>query len=174
MLSDLYLIRHGRPVHDPSIPYLLPPGPPLSEQGRAEAVGAAAFLADRGVERLFVSPFARTAQTADVLAERLGVPITLTPLLQEQAPGEPFEQVRQRVRELLLAVEDSPYVRLAFVTHGSPIRAALLELSNDKIDLSRHVYSGGSPAPTCGIWHVQFLDAFTRRFELVFQPESSH
>jgi 2,3-bisphosphoglycerate-dependent phosphoglycerate mutase len=56
------------------------------------------------------------------------------------------------------------------VAHGSPIRAALLELSKDKIDLSQHAYQGGNPAPTCGIWHVQFLDAHTRRFELVFKP----
>jgi len=105
-----------------------------------------------------------------VLAERLGLPVTFTALAQEHALGEPFEQVRRRVRELLGAAEDSPYMRIAIVSHGSPIRAALLELSNEKIDLSRHVYSGGNPAPTCGIWHVQFLDAYTRRFELVFKP----
>ena len=60
--------------------------------------------------------------------------------------------------------------RIGIVSHGSPIRAALLELSNDKIDLSKHVYAGGNPAPTCGIWHVRLLDEHTRRFELVFRP----
>lgn len=171
MLSDLFLIRHGQPVHDPSIPYHTHPGPALSEHGRGEAARAAEFLAGREVEHLFVSPFARTSQTAEVLAERLGLPVTFTTLVQEQAPGEPFEQVRRRVCELLGAAEDSPYTRIAIVSHGSPIRAALLELSNEKIDLSRHVYGRGNPAPTCGIWHVQFLDAYTRRFELVFKPD---
>ncbi|MCS6882316.1 MAG: histidine phosphatase family protein [Oscillochloridaceae bacterium] len=170
MLSDLFLIRHGQPVHDPRIPYHTPPGPALSEHGRNEAIRAAEFLASRELEHLFASPFVRTSQTAEVLAERLGLPVTFTALVQEHAPGESFAQVRQRVRELLSAAEDSPYARIGIVTHGSPIRAALLELSNDKIDLSRHVYSGGNPAPTCGIWHVHFLDAYTRRFELVFKP----
>ncbi len=171
MLTDLFLIRHGQPVHDPTIPYHTPPGPALSERGRDEAARAAAFLLSKELEHLFVSPFARTSQTAEVLADRLGLPVTFTTLVQEHAPGEPFEQVRRRVRELLTAVEDSPCTRIGIVSHGSPIRAALLELSNEKIDLSRHVYSGGNPAPTCGIWHVQFLDAYTRRFELVFRPE---
>lgn len=171
MLADLYLIRHGQPVHNPAIPYQVPPGPELSERGRVEAAQAADFLADKGLEHLFVSPFARTSQTAEVLVERLGLPATFTALVQEHGPGERFEQVRARISELLLAAHDAPHTRMAIVAHGSPIRAALLELSNEKIDLSRHVYAGGNPAPTCGIWHVQFLDAHTRRFELVFMPE---
>lgn len=170
MLTDLYLIRHGQPAHNPVIPYHTPPGPDLSERGRAEAAQASAFLADKGLEHLFVSPFARTSQTAEVLVERLGLPATFTALVQEHGPSERFEQVRERIRELLNAAHDSPHTRIAVVAHGSPIRAALLELSSEKIDLSRHVYQGGNPAPTCGIWHVQFLDGYTRRFELVFQP----
>jgi 2,3-bisphosphoglycerate-dependent phosphoglycerate mutase len=78
--------------------------------------------------------------------------------------------VRERVRELLAAAADSPHQRVGFVSHGSPIRAMLLELSKDKIDLSKHNYAGGNPAPTCGIWHVQRLDDHQLRFELVFKP----
>jgi 2,3-bisphosphoglycerate-dependent phosphoglycerate mutase len=170
VLSDLYLIRHGEPVRDPAIPYNTPPGPDLSERGRAEAAQAAAFLADRAVEHMFVSPFARTTQTAEAIVEALGLPVTFTSLVQEHGPGEGAEQVRARMGELLAALDDSPHRRVAVVTHGSPIRAVLLALSKDKIDLSRHVYAGGNPAPTCGIWHVQLLDEHTRRFELVFKP----
>lgn len=170
MLTDLYLIRHGQPAHHPLIPYHAPPGPELSERGRAEAAAVAVFLADKGVEHLLASPFARTAQTAEPLAGQLGLEAVFTSVVQEHGPGESFDQVRMRIADLLAALHDSPHSRVAVVTHGSPIRAALLELSADKIDLSRHVYQGGNPAPTCGIWHIQFLDAHTRRFELVFQP----
>lgn len=170
MLTDLYLIRHGDPARDPAIPYNTPPGPSLSERGREEAAQAAEFLRDKGVEQLFVSPFARTAQTAEALVDALGLPATFTSLVQEHGPQESFEQVRGRIRELLAAADDSPHARVAVVAHGSPIRAALLELSKDKIDLTKHVYPGGNPAPTCGIWHVQLVDAHTRRFELVFRP----
>lgn len=170
MLTDLYLIRHGQPAHSPSIAYNVPPGPELSERGRVEAGEAAAFLADKGVEHLLSSPFARTAQTAEVLVEQLGLAATVTSMVQEHGPGESFAQVRARIADLLAALHDSPHSRVAVVAHGSPIRAALLEVSTDKIDLSHHVYQGGNPAPTCGIWHIQYIDAHTRRFELVFRP----
>jgi 2,3-bisphosphoglycerate-dependent phosphoglycerate mutase len=170
LLSDIFLIRHGQPVHNPAIAYNTSPGPDLAERGRAEARQAAAFLADKGIEHLFVSPFARTSQTAEVLVDQLGLPLSFTALVQEHGPQEPFERVRERIRELLHGASDSACRRIAIVSHGSPIRAALLELSNDKIDLSRHVYPGGNPAPTCGIWHIQLLDEQTRRFDLVFKP----
>jgi 2,3-bisphosphoglycerate-dependent phosphoglycerate mutase len=170
VLSDLFLIRHGQPMHNPSIPYQLPPGPDLSERGRAEARQVAAFLADKGVEQLLVSPFARTTQTAEVLVDALGLPVSFTTLVQEHAPGETFEQVRARVREVLASLFDSPYQRVAIVTHGSPIRAFLLELSHDQIDLRSHVYPGGNPAPTCGVWHVSFSPQRACRFDLVFKP----
>lgn len=170
MLSDIFLIRHGQPIYNPSIPYNTLPGPDLSERGRAEARQAAAFLADKDLAHLFISPFARTTQTAEVLIDQLGLPASFTALVQEHGPQEPFDRVRERMRELLAGAADSPHRRIGIVSHGSPIRAALLELSKEKIDLSRHIYQGGNPAPTCGIWHVQLLDEQTRRFELVFKP----
>lgn len=171
VLTDLYLIRHGQPVTNTTISYNTLPGPDLAERGRVEARQAAAFLADRGLQQLFVSPFARTTQTAEVLVDQLDLPVIFTPLIQEHGPGEDFGTVRARIRELLAATDDSPYSTIGIVSHGSPIRAALVELSGDKIDLSRHVYPGGNPAPPCGIWHVRFIDEQTRRFELVFRPQ---
>jgi 2,3-bisphosphoglycerate-dependent phosphoglycerate mutase len=76
------------------------------------------------------------------------------------------------MRELLAAADDSPHTRIGLVSHGSPIRAVLMNLSNDKIDLSKHNYAGGNPAPTCGIWHIQRIDDHQLRFELVFKPVS--
>jgi 2,3-bisphosphoglycerate-dependent phosphoglycerate mutase len=170
LITDMYLVRHGQPQQNPSIPYNTPPGPDLSEHGRNEARQAAVFLSNKSIEHMFVSPFARTTQTAETILETLDLPITFTSLIQEHGPAENFERVRERVRELLDGAEDSPLTRIALVTHGSPIRAVLMELSKDKIDLTKHVYSGGNPAPTCGIWHIQRLDEHTRRFELVFKP----
>lgn len=171
MLTDIFLIRHGQPAQNSSIPYNTPPGPDLAERGRAEARQAAAFLADKGVEQLFVSPFARTTQTAEVLVDQLGLPVTFTSLVQEHGPGETLETVRDRMRDLLAGADDSPLARIGIVTHGSPIRAALLNLSNEKIDLSKHTYPGGNPAPTCGIWHIRRLGANQISFELVFKPD---
>jgi 2,3-bisphosphoglycerate-dependent phosphoglycerate mutase len=171
VLSDLYLIRHGEPVRNGEVPYHTLPGPDLAPRGRTEAAQAASFLADLGLEHLFVSPFARAAQTAEVLGKALSLSLSFTTLIQEHGPNEQFAQVQARVSELLAALQDGPYQRVGLVAHGSPIRAALIELSRDKLDLSRHVYPGGNPAPTCGIWHVRFENAEIRRFELIFRPE---
>jgi 2,3-bisphosphoglycerate-dependent phosphoglycerate mutase len=170
VLTDIYLIRHGDPHRDPAIPYTTPPGPNLSEKGREEARQAAAFIADKGIQHLFVSPFTRTTQTAEILIDALDLPTTFTKLVQEQTPGEQFTDVRNRIREFLTGAQDSAYHTIALVTHGSPIRATLLELSKDQIDLSKHNYPGGNPAPTCGIWHARWLDEHHIRFELVFKP----
>jgi 2,3-bisphosphoglycerate-dependent phosphoglycerate mutase len=109
VLTDLYLIRHGQPAHNPAIAYNVPPGPGLTERGRAEAAEAAAFLVEKGITHLLVSPFARAAQTAEALAERLGLEFTLTSVVQEHGPSESFAQVRARIAELLVALDDSPH-----------------------------------------------------------------
>lgn len=172
MLHEIYFIRHGLAITNSGVPYQLPPGPDLSERGRAEARQAAAFLADKQLEQLFVSPFARTTQTAEVLVDTLHVPVTFTVLVQEQAPSESLDTVRVRMRELLTGLADSSYRRIGIVTHGSPVRAALMELSHDKLDLSKHVYPGGNPAPTCGIWRVTFGNDGERHCELIFKPQA--
>lgn len=173
MLTELFLIRHGQPINDRSIPYHTLPGPNLAAQGRREAAQAAVFLAQRGLEHLFVSPFARTTQTAEVLLETLDLPVTFTSLAQEHGPAEDFAQVRVRVRELLATLHAGPHRCVGLVSHGSPIRAALIELSHDTIDLSQYVYPGGNPAPPCGIWHVTLQGEAPAACALVFRPEDS-
>lgn len=169
MLTDIFLIRHGHPLQHTGLNYHVLPGPGLSDVGRDEARQAAEFLAGRGIEQFFVSPFDRTTQTAEPIIEALDVPVTFTSLVQEHNPSEQFDLIRERVREFLRSAEDAPSARIGVISHGSPIRAFLLELSQDRIDLSRHVYPGGNPAPTAGIWHAQRSEQ-TWRIELVFKP----
>lgn len=169
MLTDIFAVRHGHPLQNTGLAYHTLPGPGLSDQGRQEAHAAGEFLAAKQVEHIFVSPFDRTAQTAEQILEVVDIPITFTRLVQEHGPGENFEQVRSRIRELLAGAEDSPLQRIALVSHGSPIRALLHELSNDTIDLSGHNYPGGNPAPTAGIWHARRSDNGWQ-IELAFRP----
>ncbi len=44
MVSNLFLVRHGAAQQDTGLVYNVLPGPPLAEQGWAEAERAAAFL----------------------------------------------------------------------------------------------------------------------------------
>ncbi len=68
----LILVRHGRPnENDPSSPN----DPPLNADGRRQARAVAQLLAREGVTRVVSSPLARARETAEPLAERLGLPI---------------------------------------------------------------------------------------------------
>src|SRR5262249_59707202 len=61
------------------------PAPPLTPEGRLQAARAAESLLQFGVERLLVSPYARTLETAEIIAGRLGVSIAVEPLVRERA-----------------------------------------------------------------------------------------
>ena len=69
---ELLLIRHGLPLHvekrDGS-----PAGPPLSDIGRVQAKRVAEWLAREKIDRLYTSPMSRAVQTAEPLAEKLGL-----------------------------------------------------------------------------------------------------
>jgi probable phosphoglycerate mutase len=68
----LILIRHGRPNEDDAD---APHDPPLNADGWRQARAAARLLETEGVTRIVVSPLQRARQTAEPLAERLGLPI---------------------------------------------------------------------------------------------------
>lgn len=87
--------------------------PPLSERGLRQAGQAAAELAARGgVQAVVSSPLARCRRTAEVAAERLGVPVELEPALRETDfgawEGLTFAEVRERFPEELTAWLRSP------------------------------------------------------------------
>jgi 2,3-bisphosphoglycerate-dependent phosphoglycerate mutase len=172
VLQEVFLVRHGAPLLNTGLAYQVMPGPGLSEQGKAQARQAAAFLADKHIQHLFVSPFERASQTAEQMLASLALPVTFTRLLAEHDPGERDAQVQQRVLEFLRGAEDAPHSRIATVTHGSPIRQLLLALTASTIDLTNHVYDkSGNPAPTCGIWHVR-RSGDTWQAQLVFKPDA--
>lgn len=172
MPTDIFLIRHAEPLLNTGLQYRVMPGPGLSDMGRREARQVAAFLADKGIAHLFVSPFARTTQTAELIVEQLDIPVTFTKLIEENAPTESADQVFARVREFLQSLTDSPLERIALVSHGFPIGAMITELSQGQVDLKQYVFPGNNPAPTGGVWHARRSEQ-SWRLELVFKPDSS-
>ncbi|AHJ65170.1 Fructose-2,6-bisphosphatase [Granulibacter bethesdensis CGDNIH4] len=84
----MILLRHGQSefnLHftatrqDPGIH-----DPVLTEAGLAQAEAAAMALAGEGIERIFASPYTRTLQTARPIAQTLGLPLIITPLIRER------------------------------------------------------------------------------------------
>ena len=85
----MILVRHGQSEfnvvfsvtrRDPGIR-----DPRLTEEGRRQAEAAAEALAGHGIERLIASPYSRALETAEIVARRLDLAITVEPLVGERA-----------------------------------------------------------------------------------------
>jgi 2,3-bisphosphoglycerate-dependent phosphoglycerate mutase len=164
-----YLVRHAEPEKGTGIRYDVPPGPPLSARGREEAQKAAAFLADKGIKRLFCSPLVRARDTAGIIGHILRLQPIPDDRLAEHRSDETFEAVIARVQafwEMHAVESDGP---LALVTHGSPIRALLTLLGNGRLDWSRYQFPDNNIVPMAGIWRVE-RGAGEWKLELVFAP----
>jgi probable phosphoglycerate mutase len=85
----LLLIRHGQtPANVRGVLDAVVPGPGLTELGQQQADALPAALADRGIERLFVSSMVRTQITAAPLAASLGLEPVVLPGLREIEAGD--------------------------------------------------------------------------------------
>ena len=84
-MTVVHLLRHGE-VHNPEhVLYGRLPGYHLSANGRMMAVAAADFFAGRPVAAVFASPLERAQETAQPVAERLGLTIATDDRLIESA-----------------------------------------------------------------------------------------
>jgi broad specificity phosphatase PhoE len=72
-MTTLYLARHGRSVGRGL--FLGRSDPGLSEEGREQSRALAEGLAGAGVERILCSTLRRSRETAEEVAERLGLPV---------------------------------------------------------------------------------------------------
>jgi len=136
-MTVVHLLRHGE-VHNPEhVLYGRLPGYHLSANGRMMAVAAADFFAGRPVAAVFASPLERAQETAQPVAERLGLTITTDDRLIESGNvlegksvslaslglnplnwkylwnpfrpswGEPYTEVVARVRQVIDRARDA-------------------------------------------------------------------
>jgi broad specificity phosphatase PhoE len=136
-ITVVHLLRHGE-VHNPDhVLYGRLPGYHLSANGRMMAAAAADFFAGRPVATVFASPLERAQETAQPVAERLGLTITTDDRLIESGNvlegksvslaslglnpmnwrylwnpfrpswGEPYTEVVARVRQVIDRARDA-------------------------------------------------------------------
>ncbi len=95
----------------------------LTEQGKNQAVHAAAELAREKIDLIIASPFLRTHETAKIVLKELGLPDSalMTDERLREA-GSSDETVRARVGEFMFEVERRYSGKnILFVSHGDPI-----------------------------------------------------
>ncbi len=88
-IVDMILVRHGQSEFNAAFNRTrIDPGivdPRLTGEGRAQANAVAVALRDLGIRRLIASPYTRALETAALIAEVLGTPIGVEPLVRERS-----------------------------------------------------------------------------------------
>lgn len=87
-ITALILIRHGETDWNVKGRYQGQADPPLNARGLAQAHQLARELRGLGLDVLYTSPLRRALETAQVLAQSLGLPLHLEPRLMEIHQGD--------------------------------------------------------------------------------------
>ena len=88
-MGRLLLILHGESEGNRARVFTLTPEVPITAAGRAQVEHASEWVAARHrPTRIVTSPFVRARQTADILARRLGLAVTVEPDLRERSYGD--------------------------------------------------------------------------------------
>ncbi|NYV77592.1 histidine phosphatase family protein, partial [Streptomyces sp. UH6] len=138
--ATFVLLRHGETPLTPQKRFSGSGGtnPSLSEAGREQARRAAGLLAARGtVQAIVSSPLARTRETAAVVADRLGLDVTVDEGLRETDfgawEGLTFAEVMDRHPEDLNAWLTSPAARPTGGGESFEATAARVEEARDRL-----------------------------------------
>jgi broad specificity phosphatase PhoE len=174
-MITIFLARHATPDWSrKDIPYHIPPGPPLTNQGVAEAQALAEFMRQAGVQQLFVSPLERCLMTARIIADKVGAKLTVDPALIEVQPGEKRDDLHLRLwpvfeKACLAASRQGP---TALITHGEPIAILLSFLGLESSTLQGYqVYDSKNLVPPGGVWQAsQATSDSPWELSLVFSP----
>lgn len=158
----LYFIRHASPDWGRTdIPYLIPPGPPLSPKGEKEAEALATFLKAQGVVKLYHSPFERTARTAKIASSINQIPcIEEVGLSEWHAADEAENLVGKRMLSVLSQIERESMLigPIGLVSHGGPVAVLLRELGMDMEELASYKkqFDHSNPLPPAGAWEAEW------------------
>jgi broad specificity phosphatase PhoE len=174
--ARIYLIRHATPDWNrKDIPYDIPPGPPLVEQGELEAARLGEFIRQTGIVKLYHSPLERAKRTASIGAAIAGIGIEEQPAIAEWRSAEGDQQIAERFLPVWerVIIESAAQGPIGLVTHGGPIRFMLekLGLPAPVMEAHRKLYDHGNPLPPAGAWLAEKSEGSEAwNFSLVFTP----
>ena len=139
-MTTLLLVRHGETDWNAEGRLQGHTDRPLNDFGRRQAAALAERLADDDIDAVYASDLARARETAEILGNRLGLPVVTDPDLRErnwgnwegltgserdrvEYVGEEREAHGERViRAVRRIAEQHPGERIVVVTHGGSLR----------------------------------------------------
>ena len=173
-MTVFHLLRHGEHGLLNRVLAGRMPGVGLSERGCAEVAAVANRLAGEKIDQLYASPLQRTRETAEIVAERLGLPIQFRDDLIEldfgEWTGSTFEAIRGHPHWPLWNQHRS----LATIPGGESMRQvqqrvveALLELHKAHPDETVLVVSHGDVIRSALVFALGMPLDFYARLEVV-------
>jgi broad specificity phosphatase PhoE len=138
-VAVFHLLRHGEHGLLGRVLAGRMPGVGMTERGRAEIAAQAERLAGEKIAAIYASPLQRTRETAEIVAERLGLPIGFRDDLIELDFGEwtgaTFDSIRADPRWQAWSTQRS----LATIPGGESMRAVQQRVVATVVELSeRH------------------------------------
>jgi broad specificity phosphatase PhoE len=154
----IYLSRHASPdLTRTDLVYHLPPGPPLTPRGQAEAQSLGTFLKQVKISRIYSSPLERCLATAHIVSEITGAPVEVLKQLTELQPGEDNDSLYSRLWPVFerAANELSDGRPAVLITHGGPVAFLLAALGMDEVTLNQNLtFDHRNPLPPAGAWEI--------------------
>lgn len=119
MSTRLYLVRHGenranltKEFSHRKVDYA------LTAKGRLQATQTAEFFRDQGIDAIYASPLRRALETAEIIGEQVGLPVTVLEAFREVNVGtledEPPTPASWRLHDEIMAAWQAGQHEVAF------------------------------------------------------------
>lgn len=123
--KTVFLLRHAEKGDEPR------DNPPLKPEGVARSQELARIVAGAGIKTIITSTFTRTKQTAEPLANKLG--ITATPIKLELNPSNPRQIAEESTLEVVTKILEKPGENVLVVGHSNSIPDVIRMLGGDVV-----------------------------------------
>ena len=121
----VFLIRHAEREDEPR------QDPPLSKLGVARGEALARLLSTAGIKAIFTSQYARTKQTAEPLATKLG--LTVTPFTLKTNPANPRQIAEESTAEVTNKILEHAGQSVLVIGHSNSIPDVIKMLGGDVV-----------------------------------------
>ena len=123
--KTVFLIRHAEREDEPR------QDPPLKKEGVARSQELARLLGNAGIKTIYTSQFARTKQTAEPLATKLG--LTVASISLKSNPTNPRLIAEESTTEVVNKILERPGENVLVIGHSNSIPDVIKMLGGDVV-----------------------------------------